>query len=68
MQRSVEWMARLPAVVSALNNEVTRPTGKKPSEAIKLQKVCAERSMPVRRTGCTVDLKETLIPSDAQVR
>ena len=29
------WVARLPAVVSVLNNEVTRLTGKKPTEAIK---------------------------------
>ena len=27
-QRSTEWVKRLPAVVSALNNEVTRLTGK----------------------------------------
>lgn len=30
-----EWVVRLPAVVSALNGEVTRLTGKKPAEAIK---------------------------------
>ena len=29
-KRSTEWEKRLPAVVSALNNEVTRLTGKKP--------------------------------------
>ena len=34
-QRSTEWVKRLPEVVSALNNEVTRLTGKKPAEAIK---------------------------------
>ena len=34
-QRSIEWVRRLPAVVSALNNEVTRLIGKKPTEAIK---------------------------------
>ena len=34
-QRSAEWGARLPAVVSALNNEVTWLTGKKPAKAIK---------------------------------
>ena len=38
-QRSTEWAARLPVVVSALNNEVTRLTGKKPSVAIKAKKV-----------------------------
>ena len=31
-QGSTEWVARLPAVVSALNNEVTRLTGKKPAK------------------------------------
>jgi len=38
-QRSVEWVARLPAVVAALNGEVTRLTGKKPSDAIKARSV-----------------------------
>ena len=33
--RSIEWVTRLPAVVAALNGEVTRLTCKKPSEAIK---------------------------------
>lgn len=35
-ERSAEWVARLPAVVLALNNEVTRLTGKKAIDAIKL--------------------------------
>ena len=30
-QRSSEWVARLPAVVAALNGEVTRLIGKRPS-------------------------------------
>ena len=34
-QRSTEWVARLPSVVAALNDEVTRLTGKKPSDTIK---------------------------------
>ena len=34
-QRSTEWVARLPSVVAALNGEVTRLTGKTPSDAIK---------------------------------
>ena len=33
--RLTAWVKRLPAVVSALNNEVTRLTGKKPAQAIK---------------------------------
>ena len=32
-QRSTKWVKRLPAVVSALNGEVTRLTGKKPLDA-----------------------------------
>jgi len=38
-ERSVEWVARLHAVVVALNGEVTWLTGKKPSEAIKERSV-----------------------------
>ena len=34
-ERSTEWVKRLPSVVAALNGEVTRLTGKKPSDAIK---------------------------------
>ena len=34
-QKSTEWVARLPGVVAAMNGEVTRLTGKKPSDAIK---------------------------------
>ena len=41
-QRSTEWVARLPAVISALNKEVTRLTGKKPAEAIKKKTVSAK--------------------------
>ena len=32
---SAEWVARLPAVVTALNNEVTGLTGKKPKDVIR---------------------------------
>ena len=34
-ERSSEWVTRLPAIVVALNREVTRLTGKWPSETIK---------------------------------
>ena len=37
--RSREWVRRLPEVISALNNEVTRLIKKKPSDAIKLKSV-----------------------------
>ena len=41
-QRSTEWVKRLPEVVSALNNEVTRLIGKKPAEAIKEKSVSSK--------------------------
>ena len=34
-ERSTEWVKQLPSVVATLNEEVTRLTGKKPSDAIK---------------------------------
>ena len=40
-------MARLPAVVSALNNEVTRLTGRKPAEAIK-PKAIKPKAVPAK--------------------
>ncbi|KAL9961998.1 hypothetical protein ACROYT_G031049 [Oculina patagonica] len=48
-QRSTAWVKRLPEVIAALNNEVTRLTGKKPSEAIKLKAVAAKPSTPYLR-------------------
>lgn len=48
-QRSSEWVVRLPAVVSALNGEVTRLTGRKPAEAIKEKAVAAKPSTPFLR-------------------
>ncbi|MCV6577134.1 MAG: hypothetical protein OIF58_15520, partial [Cohaesibacter sp.] len=43
-QRSTAWVKRLPEVVSALNNEVTSLTGKKPAVAIKEKAVAAKPS------------------------
>jgi len=65
-ERSVEWVARLHAVVAALNGEVTRLTGKKPSEAIKARSVAQKPSSTV--PGLAVGLDEPLLPSDALVR
>ena len=48
-QRSSERVVRLPAVVSALNGEVTRLTGRKPAEAIKEKAVVAKPSTPFLR-------------------
>ena len=65
-ERSAEWVARLPAVVATLNDEPTRLTGKKPSEAIKTRSVAQKPSSTV--PGRTVGLQEPLVPSGAQVR
>ena len=62
--RSTAWVARLPAVVSALNNEVTRQTGRKPAEAIKAKAVSAKPSTPYSRP---VGLKEKKLPSGVKV-
>ena len=42
--RSTVWVKRLPDVVNALNNEVTRLTGKKPASAIKEKNIVAKPS------------------------
>ena len=65
-ERSAEWVARLPAVVAALNDEATRLTGKKPSEAIKAGSVAQKPSSTV--PGRSVGLHEKTIPSDVLVR
>ena len=65
-QRSMEWVRRLPAVVAALNGEVTRLTGRRPSEAIKAQSVTQKPSSVV--PGRTVGLKEQKLPPGAGVR
>ena len=48
-KRSTEWVKRLPEVVSALNNEVTRLIGKKPAEAIKEKLVYSKPATPYSR-------------------
>ena len=65
-QRSTEWVARLPSVVVALNGEVTRLTGKKPSDAIKAKTVAQKPSsvVPDRPVG----LKEQRLSSGVGVR
>ena len=64
-ERSSEWVRALPHVVAALNDEVTRLTGKKPSEAIKTRSVAQKPSLPADRV---VGLEEPLLSSSAQVR
>ena len=65
-QRSTEWVKRLPAVVSALNGEVTRLTGKRPSEAIGAKSVAQKPSSTV--PGRPVGLREQKLPSGVGVR
>jgi len=52
-QRSVEWVARLPAAVAALNNEVTHLLARKPGDAIQMPHVEAKPSdvIPGRLVG-----------------
>lgn len=64
--RSNKWVARLPAVIAALNSEVTRLTGKKPKDAIKAKKVAQKPSAVV--AGRPVGLKEQKLPSRVGVR
>ena len=64
-QRSTEWVKRLPEVVSALNNEVTRLTGKKPSEAIKEKSIYSKPSTPYSRP---VGVNEKKLPTLVNVR
>jgi len=55
-ERSAEWVARLP---------VTRLTGKKPKDAIRVKTVAQK---PLLQANRPVGLNEPLIPSDAIVR
>ena len=64
-QRSTAWVKRLPEVVSALNNEETRLTGKKPAIAIKDNAVYSKPSTPYSRP---VGESEKLLPSFVPVR
>ena len=64
--RSTEWVQRLPAVVSPLNGEVTRLTGKRPSEAIRAKSVSGGPSSTV--PGRPVGLQEQKLPSGVGVR
>ena len=64
-QRSTEWVKRLPAVVSALNHEVTRLIGKKPSQAIKEKAVSSKPSTPYSKP---VGVNEKKLPPRVNVR
>ena len=64
-QRSTEWVKRLPVVVSALNNEVTRLIGKKPAQAIKEKAVPSKPATPYSRP---VGVNEKKLPPQVNVR
>ena len=64
-QRSTEWVKRLPSVVSALNNQVTRLIGMKPAAAIKEKAVASQPSTKYLRP---VGLNEKKLPSTVVVR
>ena len=63
--RSTVWVKRLPDVVSALNNEVTRLTGKKPAHAIKEKNIVSKPSTPYSRP---VGVNEKKLPPLINVR
>ena len=63
--RSTAWVKRLPDVVRALNNEVTRLTGKRPASAVKEKDVVAKPSTPYSRP---VGVNEIKLASNVKVR
>ena len=64
-KRSTEWVKRLPAIVSALNNEVTRLIGKKPAQAIEEKSVSSKPSTPYSRP---VGVNEKMLPPPVNLR
>ena len=64
-KRSTEWVTRLPAVILALNKEVTRLTDQKPVDAIKKKTIPSKPSTPYLRP---VGVNEKKLPSGLSVR
>ena len=65
IERSTAWVKRLPAVVAALNNQVTRLIGMKPAAAIKEKAVTSKPSTKYLRP---VGFNEKKLPSTVNVR
>ena len=65
-QRSTEWVARLPAVVTAVNGEVTRLTGKMPKDAKKTMSAAQKPSSTI--PGRQVGFKDQKLPSGVAIR
>ena len=63
--RSTAWVKRLPDVVAALNNTVTRLIGKKPADAIREMAVASKPATPYMRP---VGVQERKLPPQAHVR
>ena len=63
--RSTAWVKRLPDVVSALNNEVTRLIGKKPADAIREKAMSSKPATPYMRP---VGVNEKRIPPGVHLR
>ena len=63
--RSTAWVKRLPEVVAALNNTVTRLIGKKPADAIREKAVASKPATPYMRP---VGVNERKLPPQAYVR
>ena len=63
-RRSTAWVKRLPEVVAAINNEVTRLIRKKPAEAIREKAVASKPATPYTRVG----VNERKLPPQAHVR
>ena len=63
--RSTAWVKRLPEVVSALNNEVTRLIGKKPAVAIREKGVISKPATPYTRP---VGVNEKKLPPGVDLR
>ena len=64
-ERSPEWVARLPAVVAALNGEVNRLTCKRAFETIKARSVTQKSSSTV--PGRPLGFREQKFPSGVGV-
>ena len=63
--RSTAWVKRLPEVLSALNNEVTRLLGKKPADAIREKAVSSKPATPYMRP---VGVNEKKLPPGVYLR
>ena len=61
-KRLTEWVKRLPDVVSALNNETTRLTGKRPACRNQREKYCSKAFHPLLKT-CWCERKKLLSSS-----